>query len=122
MVLRIFGGLVYQSAVLKALRRGTVTQAELHPTLRDWLDALQLKIVPQASTVGLTWYARWSARWTYRRLMFTLLFFVWLVFFVRFYVGYFFVYDPYTGFLNHPLIQLPCFDFVPFHLRMERDL
>ncbi|HYV37315.1 MAG TPA: hypothetical protein VE988_16525, partial [Gemmataceae bacterium] len=45
-LLRIFGGLVYQSAVMKALRRGTVTRSEVHPTLRAWLDALQLKIVP----------------------------------------------------------------------------
>ncbi|HYV37239.1 MAG TPA: hypothetical protein VE988_16145, partial [Gemmataceae bacterium] len=68
------------------------------------------------------WYARLSARWTYRRVMFTALFFVWLAFFMRFYVGIFFVYDYYTPFLNHPLIQLPCFDFIPVHLRMGRDL
>ena len=53
--------------------------------------------------------------------MFTLLFLVWFAFFVRFYIGYFLVYEPYVGFLNHPLIQVPCFDFVPFHLHQGRD-
>src|SRR5262249_42739205 len=108
-LLRLFGGLIYQSAVLKALRRGTVSHAQLHPVLRGWLAALHLHIVPKAERLDLTWLARLSARWTYRRVMFTALFVVWLAFVVRFYVGYFFVYDPYVGFLNHPMIQVPCF-------------
>jgi hypothetical protein len=120
-ILRIFAGVVYQSAVAKVLRRGLVTQAELHPVLRGWLERLELKIVPVAEAVSLTWYARLSARWTYRRILFTFLFFMWMAFIVRFYVGYFFVYDPYSGFLNHPLIQIPSFDFIPFHLYQGRE-
>jgi hypothetical protein len=120
-LLRVFGGLVYQSAVLKALRTGTVVHADLHPVLRDWLTALNLRVLPRAAPTGLTWAARLTARWTYRRVMFTVLFFVWLAFFVRFYLGYFFVYDPYVGFLNHPMIQVPCFDFVPYHLYQGLD-
>jgi hypothetical protein len=121
LILRIFGGLIYQSAVLKALRCGTVNQDELHPALRGCLERLQLKVVPIAETVGLTWYARLSARWAYRRVLFAGLFLLWFGFMVRFYAGYFFVADPYTGFLNHPLIQIPCFDFIPFHLYQGRE-
>jgi hypothetical protein len=121
-LLRVLAGVVYQSAVLKVLRRGQVTQAELHPVLRGWLERLGLRIIPVAETVGLTWYARLSARWAYRRVLFTVLFFLWFAFMVRFYVGYFFVYDPYTGILNgHPLIQIPCFDYIPYHLYQGRE-
>jgi hypothetical protein len=120
--LRLVAGLVYQSAVLKVLRRGIITQAELHPVLRGWLERLDLRIIPVAEAIGVTWYARLSARWTYRFALFTLLFWLWLAFLVRFYVGYFFVYDPYTGILNgSPLIQIPCFDFIPYHLYTGRD-
>lgn len=120
-ILRIFGGLVYQSAVLKVLRGGEVPVAELHPVLRHWLDRLEISVVPVAQAAGITWYARISARYTYRKAVFTLLFLLWFAFIVRYYVGYFFVAEPYTAFLNHPMLQIPCFDFVPHHLRQGHD-
>ena len=52
-ILRILAGLIYQSAVLKVLRRGTITYKDLHPTLVAWHQALGLKIVPRAETVGV---------------------------------------------------------------------
>ena len=42
-----------------------------------------------------------------------MLFLVWLIYVVRFCTGYFFAADGLMGFLNHPLVQFPCFDFVP---------
>jgi hypothetical protein len=50
------------------------------------------------------------------------LYLIWLVFMIRFYGLDFFAYDPYVGILNHPLIQIPCFDFIPQHLYYGRDL
>jgi hypothetical protein len=120
-LLRVFAALVYQSAVLKVLRRGMVTYRELHPTLAGWHQALNLKVVPRAETVGLGWAARLVVSVTYRRTLLTGLYLLWILFLVRFYVGYFFVYDPYIGILNHPLIEIPCFDFIPQHLYERRD-
>jgi hypothetical protein len=107
---------VYGSAVLKVLRAGAVTRTELHPVLAKWLDRLGLDVTPRASIPGLGWYARLTARFAYRRVLFTLLLLLWLAFVVRFYVGYFLRADPFVAFLNHPLVQLPCFDSIPPHL------
>jgi hypothetical protein len=120
-LLRVFAGLIYQSAVLKVLRRGTVTYKELHPVLAGWHQTLGLKVVPRAETVGLGWAARLVVSTNYRRALLCGLYLVWLLFMVRFYVGYFIVYDPYVGILNHPLVQIPCFDFIPQHLWFGRD-
>jgi hypothetical protein len=120
--LRLFAALIYQSAVLKALRRGTITYRDLPSSVVGWHQALKLKIVPQAETVGIGWAARLVVSVNYRRAMLVGLYLVWILFLVRFYVGYFFVYDPYIGILNHPLIQIPCFDFIPAHLYAGREM
>jgi hypothetical protein len=121
LLLHYVAAVIYRSAVLKALRRGTVTRGELHPLLGMWIQQLQLDVTPRAATVGLGWYARLTARFAYRRVLFTMLFLVWLTFVVRFYAGYFFRADPYLAFLNHPMIQLPCFDYIPPHLYLGYD-
>ncbi|MCI0464344.1 MAG: DUF4013 domain-containing protein [Gemmataceae bacterium] len=121
LLLRLVAALIYRSAVLKALRQGTVLQADLNPVLAGWLDRLQLRILPQAETTGLGWYARLTTRFAYRRVLFTVLFFVWLFFATRFLVAYFFRSHPVVGYLNHPMIQLPCFDFMPDHLYQGRN-
>jgi hypothetical protein len=41
---------------------------------------------------------------------------VWLGFVAKVYVGEFFNYHPVVGFVNHPLIQAPCCNYVPAHL------
>ena len=82
----------------------------------------RLRVIPRAETVSLGFWARLTARTTYHVALLGGLYWVWFFFLVRFYVGYFFVYDPYLPFLNHPLIQVPCFDFIPVHLYLGRDL
>src|SRR5205807_2870637 len=104
-----------------SLRLVTVTRAELNPVLSGWLDRLGVKVVPRAETVGLGWYARLTTRFAYRRVLFTLLFFIWLGFSTRLLVHHFFRSHPVIGYLNHPMIQMPCFDFIPEHLYQGRD-
>ncbi len=121
LLLHCVAALIYRSAVLKVLRQGVVTRAELNPVLDRWLDKLELKVTPRAETTGLTWYAKLTARFAYRRVLFTLLFVVWVMFVARLYVHYFLRSHPVVGFLNHPLIQAPCFDFIPEHLYHGRN-
>ncbi len=121
LLLRWVAAVIYRSAVLKALRRGTVTHGELHPVLARWFDKLQLTIVPTAAPIGVGWWARLTVRWAVHRILFTLLFLVWVVYFARVFVSYFLVADPMVGFLNHPLIELPCFDLIPQHLYFGRN-
>jgi hypothetical protein len=119
--LRWLAAVIYRSAVLKALRQGKITRAELNPVLAGWMDRMELKVVPRAETVGLGWYARLTTRFAYRRVLFTVLFFVWLVFATRMLVHHFFRSHPVVGYLNQPMIQLPCFDFIPEHLYLGRN-
>jgi len=57
-----------------------------------------------------------QAAFNLRRLAFGLLFWIWFAFVAKVYVAEFINYHPGTGFLNHVLVQFPCFDFVPFKL------
>jgi len=119
LLLRGLAAIIYRSAVLKALRFGSVRFDELHPVLAGWLDKLEMRPVPLASRPGLIKMAQVTGSWGYRRALFTLLFFVWFAFCARFYVGHFLVANGWKGFLDHPLIQLPCCDEIPTHLYMS---
>jgi hypothetical protein len=55
--------------------------------------------------------------WYRRRLAFVLLFWIWFSVVVQLYVSEFFNYHPVVGFMNHVLVQFPCFDFIPSHLQ-----
>jgi hypothetical protein len=107
---------VYCSAVLKALRRGRVLREDLHPALRTWLDRLGLLPAVRPPDQGFVLAARRTGRTAYRAVLWTLLYFIWLGFAVKTYVGEFLNYHPVVGFMNHPLIQFPAFDYVPADL------
>jgi hypothetical protein len=116
LLLRRLAAAIYCSAVLKALRQGRLTRDELHPALAGWLERLEMMPVPLATVRGLGQAVRVTTRWSYRRFVYALLFLVWFLYVARFYAGYFFDADGIMGFLNHPLVQFPCFDYVPAHL------
>src|SRR5262249_12916051 len=107
---------------LKVLRKGTVTRAELNPVLARWFDRLELQIIPRAQTTGLRWYARLTGRLTYRVAPYTVLFLVlWMTYVGRFLPQYFFRSHPVMAYLNHPMVQMPCFDFIPAHLHQGQN-
>lgn len=62
---------------------------------------------------GLRQYVRFNA-WQFAL---GALFWIWFLFVAKVYVSEFFHYHPVIGFMNHALIQLPCLDGVPGHLR-----
>jgi len=117
LVWRWLAARIYRSAVLKVLERGWVTRAELHPTLAHWLDRLGVFPVPTLETAGITYVVKSGGRIVYRRMLFVLLFFIWFAFVAKGYVGQFFKMDPGQGFLNHPLVQLPDFNYMPPDLK-----
>ncbi len=113
MVWHLVAARIYQSSVLKVLERGWVTHEELHPVLADWLARLELLPVPTVETAGLTYMVKSGSRMVYRRLLYGILFLIWFGFVAKVYVGEFLNYHPLTGFVNHPLIQFPFFNYVP---------
>jgi hypothetical protein len=118
---RLFAAAVYRSAVLKVLRRGRVRRDELHPVLAGWFDRLGNLPAAQPVARGLAGFARQVARNNYRRLLYAVLLLTWVAFAAKVYVGEFLHYHPVAGFLNHPLIQLPSFDYIPQHLHHVWD-
>jgi hypothetical protein len=117
MVWRWLAARIYRSAVLKVLELGWITRAELHPTLALWLDRLGVFPVPTLETAGITYVVKSGSRMVYRRMLFVFLFFIWFGFVAKVYVGQFFKMDPAQGFLNHPLVQLPDFNYMPADLK-----
>jgi hypothetical protein len=110
--LRRIASNIYSAAILKALRQGRITRAELPPRLLDWLSRLEILPTPVAGSVGVLKSAGRGIGWLYRRKIYVLLFLVLLVFVGKRYVGEFLNYHPGLGFLNHELVQLPAFDLV----------
>jgi hypothetical protein len=118
LAVRGLAAVIYRKAVLKALDLGWVMPDELHPTLARWLNHLEMLPMAPAVPTGFKQTIRVTSRWSYRRFVYAAIFLTWLVFFVaRSYVGYFLVANGPLGFLNHPLVQFPCFDHVPWHLQ-----
>jgi hypothetical protein len=121
LVLRFLGAWLYRSAVLKVLRRGRVKREQLHPRLADWLGRLDMLPEPAPEHSFTSRVVRLHLRRVYRPVLYTLLFVVWVAFTSKVYVGEFLNYHPVVGFLNHPLIQVPCFNYVPPHLAESAD-
>jgi len=117
LVWRWLAARIYRSAVLKVLERGWVSRAELHPNLCLWLDRLGVFPVPTLETAGITYVVKSGSRMVYRRVLFVMLFFIWFSFVAKTYVGEFLNYHPGLGLLNHPLVQLPCFNYMPPDLK-----
>ena len=108
---------IYCSALLKVLRRGRVRREELHPKLGRWLDRMGVTPAVQPAPEGLMLAARKAARTVYRGLLWMLLFLISLAFFgPKVYVGEFLNYHPVVGFMNHPMIQFPAYDYIPANI------
>lgn len=121
LLLRGVGAAVYRSAVLKALRQDRIQRDDLPANIVHWLDVLEIMPAadPRRSRFART--VRGTARFTYRRVATLLMFLLWFGFIARFYVGYFLISTDALGFMNHPLVQLPCIDYTPIHLAMGRN-
>jgi hypothetical protein len=111
--LRLVAAFTYRSAVLKVLRRGWVTRGELHPVLARWLSRLHLIPPAPPPMDAVERIVRTGGSWIYRWTCYAILFWIWFGFVAKTYVGEFFSYHPVAGFMNHILVQFPCFDFVP---------
>lgn len=109
----------YASGVLALFRRGELSLDQLPAALRRDFERLGLSPVP--TLPSNEWSATvWGAgKWMWRGFAYTVIGVVWLLFAVRVYVGEFINYHPVIGFLNHPLMQVPCVDTIPLHLYEE---
>lgn len=107
---------VYRKSLLHALETGTISSDELHPTLKQVLERLGLLTIESTQQGVLGKVIRGGAKQATRWAVGVLLILVWFGFLAKTYVGEFLNRHQVTGFLNHPLVQIPCMTHIPASL------
>lgn len=116
-ILRIAAGRIYATALVDEIRYGRIMPT-LAPTEREVLARLNLLKRIENSPRFFVKAISWTATRTGSVVACGLSIAVWFVFVAQTYVAEFFNYHAEYGlaWLNHPLVQLPFFQFIPAHL------
>lgn len=117
MLLRYISARIYASAVLKALRQGTIVHGELHPAISRSLSDLKIMPVPVAGRTGLLRKMSVAGRRFYFSGLYTGIMIILVLMVFLMFVREFFTYHPVIGFMNHVLVQFPALDLIPGHLQ-----
>jgi hypothetical protein len=112
---------IYASGLLAMVRRGDVTAEELPGQVRSWLERLDLLTPPEPRSSGWLLAAGRGTWWLGRRGVYVLAGLIGVLFVAKTYVSEFLHYHPAAGFLNHPVLMLPCVDYIPWHLTSALD-
>jgi hypothetical protein len=110
---------LYRLSLRTALRRGALSRQDLPPALAAWLDRLGGLPEPIPPRRGVVAAGLWTTDRVYRLVAVVAVFLIWVHFAFKTIVGEFFLKHPYVGYLNHPQVQLPFFNFIPPEL--EKD-
>ena len=120
LALRTIGGHIYSSALLEiwcqsALKTEAFNREEIH-----LFELLAIAYGSGYQKPGLVKkILKIPVNVSYRGTILTLTVLVWSVFNFLPFVSEFFNYYPVRGFINQPLVQLPCFRYVPAHLEAK---
>jgi hypothetical protein len=119
LILHALAARLYRSAMLAALREGLIHPEDLTPSLREYLDRLEL--IPEVTqrSGGLIRVLRWTWNWYVLRVLYTAVLLISLLFVAKSYASYFIVARPFAEFMNDPLLQFPCVDYVPLALTKQ---
>ena len=120
LALRTIGGNIYSSAVLEIWFQAALKPEAFHREEIRLFELLEISYGSGYQKPGLVkkiW--KIPVNVTYRGTMLTLTILVWSIFNFIPFVSEFFNYYPVRGFLNQPLVQLPCFRYVPPHLEAK---
>lgn len=116
LVIHAVAARVYRKAVTAGLRGGWFEPSDLPPRVAALLAQLDLLPALALRSRGIVKILRWTWDWYWRRLLYVSLFLLGVAFAVMIHAGEFVNYHPFVGFMNHPLLQLPCVDYIPMHL------
>ena len=113
-ILRVLAARLYAWGILRGLRDGWVSPAELAGNERAVLERLQL-VQPgaRASWPKLVELIARTGSWGARLGALGALGFVWFLFVAQIFVTEFLGYHPQVGWLNQPLVQVPWFRYLP---------
>ncbi len=116
--LRLIAARIYARAIVSAVQRGVVRVDELHPRERRELDQLGLlEAAPAPERHVVVRVLGWTSARVARLGGAVAIVLLWFAFVAQIFVAEFINYHPVRGWLNQPLVQLPCFSYIPRHLR-----
>ncbi len=117
LALRTIGGNIYSNAVLEIWRQSALKPEAFHREEIRLFELLEISYgdrYQKPKLVRKIW--GFPLNVSYRGVILTLTVLVWSIFNFIPFVSEFANYYPVRGFLNQPLVQLPCFRYVPPHL------
>lgn len=119
-LLRSWGARIYAGGLVSLWTRSRLDQAAFHPQERSLLELTQIPYGSRQHHPGLTQrLLKMPIAIGYRGLLLGLTILTWgIVGFLPF-VSQFLHYTPGVGFLNQPLVQLPCFQYTPPDLERQ---
>ena len=120
LALRNCGGNIYSSALIEIWRQSALKAEAFHREEVRLFELLEISYGDLYQKPGLgrkIW--KIPVNLSYRGIMLALTVLVWSFFNFIPFVSEFFNYYPIRGFINQPLVQLPCFRYVPTHLEAK---
>lgn len=118
--LKIIAGVIYAGVLVETWHQQSFPSQELHEQEVYLLKKLDIpRKCFQKKTKILTNFFLFSLSLSYRGCLFLLSFLIWFLFSFTPFISEFFHYYPQRGFLNQPLVQIPCFRYVPKSLEQE---
>ena len=120
LALRTIGGNIYSSALIEIWRQSALKAEAFHREEIHLFELLEISYGDRYKKPGLVKkILKIPVNLSYRGFMLTLTLLVWSFFNFIPFVSEFANYYPVRGFLNQPLVQLPCFRYVPAHLEAK---
>lgn len=120
--LKMMAGYIYSGVLVETWQKNKVTEDELHEEEIYYLNKFQFTPNPiHSQTKPIQKMIVSSLLISYRSSLMILTVFVWFLFSFLPFVSEFFNYYPQRGFLNQPLVQIPCFRYVPQSLEENKQ-
>ena len=119
-ILKTAGGRIYSGALVEMWRKQILAPEDFHPQEVRILELLEISYGSSHQKAGrLIRILRFPFSVSYRGVVTVAACLVWGIFSFMPFISQFANYYPLWGFLNQPLVQLPCFRYVPAHLEEE---
>ena len=119
-ILKTAGGRIYSGALVEMWRGQILAPEDFHPQEIRILKLLEITYGSSHQNRGrLTKIIRFPFSMSYQGAIAVATCLVWGIFSFMPFISEFANYYPVWGFLNQPLVQLPCFRYVPAHLEQE---
>lgn len=121
-LVRLAGVRVYVTAVKTALSRNMLTIKSLSPFEQKIIQTVggnQQEDIEEPHMIMKA--TQWMGRKMKAAVCMVLIFVIWITFSFQIFVSEFLNYHPSRAWLNQPLIQMPAFRYVPWHLNPEEN-